>query len=261
LAKKKKRKNRVTTLSYEVYGIIILIFSIIALAGQGPIRGMGPVGRAINYICLFLTGEMSYVIPLIAIYVGLYVMVKRQWPVGWTYRRTGIVLLLVGILSLFQISMTQDLYPAGDYKASTVINQPMQNMLELFDDTKTVDQFNTELGGGMIGAIVFSALYIFFDEYGSQLFVYALLAIGFLYVTGWSYVDMGNKIKRMLSLISRKGGKQWKETSTQLKRKKQLRQLQAAQAEDEDDDEDEVVTKYPIVNEIDGAIEARDAEG
>jgi S-DNA-T family DNA segregation ATPase FtsK/SpoIIIE len=251
LAKKKKRKNRVTTLSYEVYGIIILIFSIIALAGQGPIRGMGPVGRAINYICLFLTGEMSYVIPLIAIYVGLYVMVKRQWPVGWTYRRTGIVLLLVGILSLFQISMTQDLYPAGDYKASTVINQPMQNMLELFDDTKTVDQFNTELGGGMIGAIVFSALYIFFDEYGSQLFVYALLAIGFLYVTGWSYVDMGNKIKRMLSLISRKGGKQWKETSTQLKRKKQLRQLQAAQAEDEDDDEDEVVTKYPIVNEID----------
>jgi S-DNA-T family DNA segregation ATPase FtsK/SpoIIIE len=251
LAKKKKRKNRVTTLSYEVYGIIILIFSIIALAGQGPIRGMGPVGRAINYICLFLTGEMSYVIPLIAIYVGLFVMVKRQWPTGWTYRRTGIVLLLVGILSLFQISMTQDLYPAGDYKASTVINQPMQNMLELFDDTKTVDQFNTELGGGMIGAIVFSALYIFFDEYGSQLFVYALLAIGFLYVTGWSYVDMGNKIKRLLSLLSRKGGKQWKETSTQLKRKKQLRQLQAAQAEEDDDDEDEIVTKYPIMNEID----------
>ena len=48
---------------------------------------------------------MNYVIPLIAIYVGLYVMIKRQWPRGWSYRRTGIVLLIVGILTLFQISI------------------------------------------------------------------------------------------------------------------------------------------------------------
>lgn len=250
MAKKKKRKNRVTTLSYEVYGIVILIFSIITLAGQGPIRGMGTVGRAINYICIVVAGELYYIIPLIAIYIGLFVMVKRQWPKGWTYRRTGIVLILVGILTLFQISMIQDLYPTGDYKASTILNQPMQNMMELFDDTKTVDQFNTELGGGMVGAIVFSALYIFFEEYGSQLFVYAFLAIGFLYVTGWSYVDMGGKIKQLLSLVTRKGGKQWKEASAQLKRKKQLRQLQASQAEEDDEDED-IVTKYPIINEID----------
>ena len=258
MAKKRKKKNRVTTLSYEVYGIIILIFSVITLAGTGPIRGMGTVGRAINYICLFLAGEMSYVIPLIAIYVGLYVMVKRQWPKGWTHRRTGIVLLIIGILTLFQISMTQDLYPIGDYKASAVLNQPMQNLLELLEETKTVDQFNVELGGGMIGAIVFSGLYIFFDEYGSQLFVYALLAIGFLYLTGWSYVEMGSRIKKMLGMIGKKGGRQWKEIFAQLKRKRQQRQLIAAQDEDEDEDEDEedevsvrVAGKYPIVNEID----------
>jgi S-DNA-T family DNA segregation ATPase FtsK/SpoIIIE len=250
LAKKRKRKNRVTTISFEVYGILILIFSVITLAGQGPISGMGTVGRAINYICLFLAGQMNYVIPLIAIYVGLYVMIKRQWPSGWSYRRTGIVLLLIGILTLFQISMTQDLYPAGDYKAGSILNQPMQNILELLDKTKTVDQFNDELGGGMIGAIVFSGLYIFFDEYGSQLFVYALLAIGFLYLTGWSYVDMGARIKRTLGLIGKKGGRQWKEIFTQLERKKQQRQLQAPQDE-EDDEEDEVVGKYPILNEID----------
>ena len=145
MANKRKRKNRVTTLSYEVYGIIILIFSVITLAGQGPIRGMGTVGRAINYICLFLMGQLYYVIPLIAIYVGLYVMVKRQWPRGWSYRWTGIVLLIVGILTLFQIDMTQDLYPIGDYKASAVLNQPMQNLLELFDETKTVDQIMLSL--------------------------------------------------------------------------------------------------------------------
>lgn len=250
MAKKRKRKNRVTTISYEVYGIIILIFSVITLAGQGPIRGMGTVGRAINYICLFLAGQMNYVIPLIAIYVGLYVMIKRQWPKGWSYRRTGIVLLLIGILTLFQISMTQDLYPTGGYKAGSILNQPMQNLLELLDETKTVDQFDAELGGGMIGAIVFSGLYIFFDEYGSELFVYALLAIGFLYLTGWSYVEMGARIKRTLGLIGKKGGRQWKEIFIQLGRKRKQRQLQAA--EDEEDDEDEeVVGKYPILGEID----------
>lgn len=254
LAKKRKKKNRVTTLSFEVYGIIILIFSVITLAGSGPINGMGTVGRAINYICLFLAGQMNYVIPLIAIYVGLYVMIKRQWPKGWSYRRTGIALLVIGILTLFQISMTQDLYPTGDYKASVILNQPMQNLLELLEETKTVDEFNVELGGGMIGAIVFSGLYIFFDEYGSQLFVYALLAIGFLYLTGWSYVEMGSQIKRMLGLMGKKGGRQWKEIFTQLQRKRQQRQLIVAHDE-EDDDDDEVKViiggKYPIVNEID----------
>jgi len=253
LAKKRKKKNRITTLSFEVYGIIILIFSVITLAGQGPINGMGTVGRAINYICLFLAGQMNYVIPLITIYVGLYVMIKRQWPKGWTYRRTGIVLLLVGILTLFQISMTQDLYPSGDYKAGSILNQPLQNLLELLEETKTVEQFNQELGGGMIGAIVFSGLYIFFDEYGSQLFVYALLAIGFLYLTGWSYVDMGARIKRFLGLIGKRSGRQWKEIFAQLKRKRQQRQYQADQdiEEEEDDDDDQIISKYPIINEID----------
>ena len=39
--------------------------------------------------------------------------------------------------------MTQDLYPTGEYKASALLNQPMQNLLELFDETKTADQYNT----------------------------------------------------------------------------------------------------------------------
>ena len=69
----------------------------------------------------------------------------------------------------------------------------------------------------MIGAIVFSGLYIFFDEYGSQLFVYAFSRLDSLYLTGWSYVEMGSRIKRILSLISRKGGRQWKEMFAQLK--------------------------------------------
>jgi S-DNA-T family DNA segregation ATPase FtsK/SpoIIIE len=247
LAKTRKSKNRGATLSYEVYGILILIFSVIALAGQGPIYGMGTVGRALNYICLFLAGEMNYVIPLITIYMGLYVMIKRQWPKGWSYRRTGVLLLFVAILTLFQIGMTQDMYPNSEYQAGSILNQPIQNMKELLSGAKTVDQFYGELGGGMIGAVVFSSLYVFFDEYGSQLFVYALLAIGFLYLTGWSYVDMAARIKRIISLLGKKVRRQWKDISTRLQRKRQQTRALAARL---DLEEDEKIEKYPIT-EID----------
>ena len=102
----------------------------------------------------------------------------------------------------------------------------------------------------MIGVVVFSGLYIFFDEYGSQLFVYALLAIGFLYLTGWSYVEMGSRIKRTLSLISRKWWATMEGNLAEAQRKKQQRQLHA-DVEDEDDEDDQVVVQYPILNVID----------
>ena len=220
-----------------------------------PIPGMGTVGRSLNYICLFLAGELYFVIPIITIYVGLYVMIKRRWPNGWGYRRTGIVLILLGIMAHQQIDMIQDMFPSGSHTASSIFHQPLENMQSFFADDQTaeaIDSFYSALGGGMLGAIIYGCLFVFFDEFGSQLFVYALLAIGFLYLTGWSYVDMGSKVKTLFRLLGKKSGHQWKEITMQLRRKKQQRRsLAAADLSDVDDDDDEDMIHYPLTGQID----------
>lgn len=251
MAKKRKKKNSGATLTYEVYGILILILSVIALAGQGPIAGMGAVGRSLNYICLFIAGELYFVIPLITIYIGLYVMVKRQWPKGWTYRRTGVLLLLLAVLALRHIGMHQELYLTGEFTSGAVFSQPWQNMKEFIDVQKDVEAFYEELGGGMLGALIFGFYYIFFDLTGSKLVVYAMIAIGFLYVTGLSYVELGAKLRAILKVAGRKGRKEWRGASEQFRKKRnQLLAARAVQAEaDQEDDREEVV--YKLTDEID----------
>jgi S-DNA-T family DNA segregation ATPase FtsK/SpoIIIE len=239
--KKRKKKSSGATLTFEVYGIIILILSIIALAGQGPIPGIGTVGRAFNYIFLFLAGRLHFIIPIITIYIGLYAMIKRKWPSGWSYKKTGITVVTVAILGLLSLGMFGEMYPSDGPKSSVIFSQPYQNIKELLGEQKVVNDFNAELGGGFIGAVVFGALSAFFDKLGAQLILFALLAIGVLYLTGWSYVEFGMKIKRLFGKVGSKGKREIQEISTQLKKKSEQRKLKAASSDEDEDETDEAM--------------------
>ena len=63
-------------------------------------------------------------------------------------------------------------------------------MKELLSEQKLVNDFKAELGGGFVGAVLFGAFSAFFDKLGAQLILFAILAIGILYLTGWSYVEL-----------------------------------------------------------------------
>src|ERR1700686_228509 len=88
--KKKKKATAKSSIRYELYGIVILILSVIALSGGGR------VARALTYLFRFLIGTSDKVIPIIFIYIGLYVMMKRAWPTSWSRWKTGVVLGLIG---------------------------------------------------------------------------------------------------------------------------------------------------------------------
>ncbi|MCD1257757.1 DNA translocase FtsK [Paenibacillus athensensis] len=57
------------------------------------------------------------------------------------------------------------------------------------------DTLRHGVGGGMIGALLYSCLYFLFDNLGARLIQYALFAIGFILATGISYVDAGNMVR------------------------------------------------------------------
>ncbi|WP_248926311.1 FtsK/SpoIIIE family DNA translocase [Paenibacillus hamazuiensis] len=195
MAKARKKSNALkATLKYELYGILILIFSVIALSREGS------VARSLTYLFRFLIGTWDFVIPLIFIFVGLYVMMKREWPTWRSTRKFGVLLFVCGLLIMSHINLFGMLYPKGDYTAGRIISDTWSSMVNGFNSSdKARDILTHEVGGGMIGALLYSVLYFLFDNWGARLLQYTLFIVGFTLVTGISYIELGSKLRGRLS--------------------------------------------------------------
>ncbi|MDB5052025.1 MAG: cell division protein FtsK [Bacilli bacterium] len=212
-ARKKKKKAAKVSLKYELYGIIILIFSVIALSGSGR------VARALTYLFRFLIGTSDKVLPVIFIYIGLYVMMKRAWPASWSKWKTGVILCLVGWVVLNHITMMGSLNSNADLKIPLdIIKETWKSMKDGLQITGSDAILPNKVGGGMIGALIYASLYFLFGYLGSNLIAYSLFIIGFILITGISLVEVASKINgktdgirsglklRLMELFSRKKG-------------------------------------------------------
>jgi S-DNA-T family DNA segregation ATPase FtsK/SpoIIIE len=199
LAKARKKKKTVakTSLKYELYGFVILILSVIALSGGGR------VARALTYLFRFLIGTSDKVLPIIFIYIGLYVMMKRSWPTIWSKWKTGVVFGLVGWVVINHISMIHSINSNDDLKVpADIVRITWNSMMKGLETTGDAAILPTQVGGGMIGALVYAGLYFLFGYLGSNLIAYSLFIIGFILITGVSIVDILAKLRQ------RSGGRQ-----------------------------------------------------
>lgn len=194
---RKKRKKLKNSLKYELYGIIILILSVIALASEGS------VGHSFTYMFRFLVGSWDFVIPLFFIYIGLSVMWNRKWPRIWTTRKTGVFLFVLGLLIMSHIGMFNKLKPDNDYSASYIVHQTWITLKDgMFATDKDQDLLNAQVGGGMIGAFCYAAMFFLFGPLGARLTQLALFVIGVLLFTGLSYVDSADKLRTRIGKLA-----------------------------------------------------------
>lgn len=201
--RKKKKKNSVAAgLKFEIYGILILTLSVISLAGKHEIPGLGSVGRAFSHLFLFLAGSFYFVIPLCFIYIGLYTMMKRAWPKEWSYRKTGILLFIIGLFILNHIALFEQIEPDGNELTTLhIMSQPFDNINQYFSGDKDANAYKMHLGGGLIGGLLYGMMYFFFDSEGSRLLVYMLFAIAVICFTGWSYVDIVRNVRKYIQIF------------------------------------------------------------
>lgn len=188
--RKKKRKSFAGALKYELYGIIILTLSVIALSQEGT------VPKAIQNLFTFLIGDkLFWVVPPIFIYIGLYAMMKRGWPREWSVRKSGLLLLLIGLMIYFEQAMIHKKDPFGLYgsNATFIISQTFETLRTMFkSDTAGA---SIDYGGGMAGAILYAVLYFLFGNTGAKIIVYTLFVLAFLLVTGVSFVEWGGRVR------------------------------------------------------------------
>lgn len=213
MARKRKKKKAAlgSMLKYEIYGIILITLSIIALSGEAA------VGRTLSKMAALILGKFYFVIPLIGIYIGLAVMINRKWPNRWNTRRSGVLLAVLAFSLMSTISaMEQKLAQAVPLSAGNILGQIHHDLQGALFQPATADAgfslLGMDISGGYIGGLEFALLYSLFGMAGAKLIMIVMLAISFMLITGLSYVDLfrllrsklgglGERFRRKLRLL------------------------------------------------------------
>lgn len=216
VARKRNTKAKVSawaTLKYEVYGIILITFSVIALSRQAA------VGEFLHYITAFILGKVYFVLPLVGIYIGLAIMLRRKWPRGWNGRLSGLVLLTC---------------------AATLISILMYVPVEQLTSLPA-----RQTAGGYIGAVQMWLFMMLFGVIGTKLIATVMVIISLMLITQLSVADLVQRIRGYVKQLSSWGQEKLELMQIAKAERQEERELQAAEAaemeayEDELEDEEE----------------------
>lgn len=179
--KRKQRKSKTKqdwkqTLKFELAGLIILAIAIIAISK------LGFVGNTLVHLFRFFSGEW-YMLFLIGVVIyALYLIWKRQIPVLFSRQMIGSYCVIASLLLLSHVTLFKMLSHNGTFATPSVLS----NTLELFWMDVRGEASTIDLGGGMLGALLFAASYYLFAEAGSRMIAIVLIVIGIILITGRS---------------------------------------------------------------------------
>ncbi|MFP3723095.1 DNA translocase FtsK [Niallia circulans] len=193
MAKRKKRKTRKKqhlklTIQYELAALLLMALSFIS------ILKLGAVGKTMVSFFRFFFGEW-YMLSLIGliVYSG-YLMWKREKPYMFHTKLNGIYLIVSAILLLSHVTLFKLLASQGAFQNPSVIF----NTWELFWMEVNKEATNVDLGGGMIGAVLFALFHYLFDTVGTQIISFIVIVIGFILLTGKT---LSGAFKKVISSI------------------------------------------------------------
>ncbi|MFC3746355.1 DNA translocase FtsK 4TM domain-containing protein [Paenibacillus sp. GCM10012306] len=191
MAKRKQKKKKAllgSVLKYEIYGIMLITLSVIALSGEAA------VGRSLSSLAGYLLGRFYFVLPLVGIFLGLMVMIYRRWPSTWSSRHTGVLLLVMSMTLMSTISaMEQKLGPLNMLHPGNVFTQihnDLKGALTPAADSSSVYMLGKDISGGYLGSLEYATLLWLFGSLGAKLIMIVMLAISFMLITNLSYVEL-----------------------------------------------------------------------
>jgi DNA segregation ATPase FtsK/SpoIIIE, S-DNA-T family len=227
LAKRKKRKKRASTsaslkqtIKYEITGLALITLSIISIIE------LGAVGKAFVYFFRFFLGEWYMAALLLVLYIAGYLMVKREVPLLFSRRLLGLYIIIASFLLLSHVKLFDLLSNDGNFENPSVI----MNTWDLYWMDVNGESSTSDLGGGMIGSILFAVSYFLFDSQGARIVSAAFILIGIILVTGKSLGEVLGRIgSRFRDFIGsqwvafKNDMTDWKETKGKKKSEKQQR--------------------------------------
>ncbi|MGG5776303.1 DNA translocase SpoIIIE [Bacillus subtilis] len=198
---KKKRKSRKKqakqlNIKYELNGLLCIAISIIT------ILQLGVVGQTFIYLFRFFAGEWFILCLLGLLVLGVSLFWKKKTPSLLTRRKAGLYCIIASILLLSHVQLFKNLTHKGSIESASVV----RNTWELFLMDMNGSSASPDLGGGMIGALLFAASHFLFASTGSQIMAIVMILIGMILVTGRSLQET---LKKWMSPIGRFIKEQW----------------------------------------------------
>lgn len=230
MAKKKRRQAKKRdiqlkrTVQYELTAIALLALTIISMAK------LGAVGKVTVLFFRFWMGEW-YMISLIGLLIlSIYLMWKREIPFFFHPRLIGCYFIISSMLLLSHLTFFQLLTNGGKFKDPSVIRNTWEIfMMEVRGETST-----TDLGGGMIGAVLFALFHYLFADTGTKIIAFIFIIIGFILITGRSFGDFIGKILTSIFSFSKdqwgafkSDMADWRQKQEDRRAEKSVRQQQA----------------------------------
>lgn len=205
--KKQKKKENNSGFKYpiEIKGIVFIVIAIIGFLGFKA----NILGTIIKGFAMFLMGSFDFIVLLIMLISGFYMLVKRENPKYFSSRMIGIYIFLIGLLSLAHLNYLDTNSSFFDTMKSTI--------------DEVIKCINTKVsfaGGGVIGAFFISIFYYLLGKMGSIIVISVLMLIGVILVSDLSISDAISKIRE------------------KLKRKKESSNEEDDEYENEEDEED-----------------------
>ncbi|MBM7655155.1 DNA translocase FtsK [Neobacillus cucumis] len=234
----KKRDNHLKrTVQYELSALAILALAIIAMAK------LGAVGKATVLFFRFWMGEW-YMLGLLGLVIlSIYLMWKRSMPFLFHTKLVGSYFIISAILLLSHMTLFHLLTNDGKFKDPSVINNTWELfMMELKGETST-----TDLGGGILGAILFALFHYLFAETGTKIIAFILIIIGIILLTGKSFGDFIGKIILTISDFIKGQWDAFKLDMTEWKQK-QTERRNERQAEKQKEKENRRREPVPVIN-------------
>ena len=178
--KKTKAKKGLHPLAYEIIGLLLIGFAIIIFFEYGV------VGRTIQTVSMFLFGNLHVVVPFFSVLIAVLLMIQRE-GIGFTDRIVQGSILIVCSLAIFSHSVLfEELYKSDKLLTNSVIGETWRLLIEM----EGIENRSTAIGGGMVGALLFSMFHILFDSAGAKIAAWFLFFIGMILITGKALVPV-----------------------------------------------------------------------
>ena len=195
--RRKRRRGLKKSLKFELIGLLLIFLAIFGSGASAISDGAFPVG--LENLFRFFLGIWYFVASIFLLVSGLYLFIKRKVPVFISKKMVGLYILLFGILLLTHIQTFERLLVV--YADTSIIRATWTHFIAYINGEGT----GMQLGGGMIGGVLFAFTYYLFSSIGAKIVAVFSMIIGFVFMTNLSIGDLfaktWEKLKKMLTTI------------------------------------------------------------
>ena len=177
---KNKGSKELHPLAYEIIGILLIAFAMISFFE------MGVVGRVVQTVSMFFLGNLHFFVPFLCVFVAGMLMVRRR-GVRLTNRMVVGLLCILASFTVFSHSILfEQMHTAKLLVTDSVLRETWRMLIE----SDGIAGRASSLGGGMVGALLFSMFHVLFDATGAKIAALVLLLIGVILISGKALVPL-----------------------------------------------------------------------